>query len=128
MRVNIESAEVSKADDGCKLPYQLTNNTDEKLKRVRVYVEIYNATTLQHRRSEDVGSVDVAPFSRVERMEDHTGCLRKDEGAVIVVSEAESDRSVWKVDRPKLLLAIDRSLQGKPYSLPKASWWVAVEK
>jgi len=61
-------------------------------------------------------------------MEDHTGCLRKDEGAVIVVSEAESDRSVWKVDRPKLLLVVDRSLQDKPYSLPKASWWVAVEK
>ena len=54
--------------------------------------------------------------------------LAKDEGAVIVVSEVESDRSVWKVDRPKLLLAIDRSLNGKPYALPKASWWVAVEK
>ncbi len=128
MPINIDSAAISGADDGCKLTYQLTNNTKEKLKRVRIYLDIYNATTLQHRRSEDVDSVDVSPFSRVNRMEEHTGCLREDERAVIVVWEAESERSVWKVDHPKLATAIEKYLQGKPYSLPKASSWVAVEK
>ena len=46
--------------------------------------------------------------------------LRKDEGAVIVVSEAESDRSVWKVDRPKILLVIDRSLAGQALFAPES--------
>ena len=128
MPVNIDSAAISGNDDGCKLTYQLTNNTNEKLQIVRIYLDVYNSTTLQHRRSEDVDSVDVGAFSRVGRMEEHTGCLREDERAVIVVWEAESDRSVWKVDHSKLAIATNRCLQGKPYSLPKASWWVAVEK
>lgn len=128
MPVTIDSVTISEVDKGCKVTYQLTNKSHERLKTVRVYLDIYDATTLQHRRFEDVDSVDVAPFSRVERTEHHTGCLREDERGVIVVWEAESERSVWKVDHPKLAVAIEKCLRGKPYSLPKASWWVVVEK
>jgi hypothetical protein len=128
MPVTIDSVTISKTDDGCKVTYQLVNKTNEKLKTVRVFLDIYNATTLRHRRYEDVDRVDVAPFSRVERMEKHTGCLREDERGVIIVWQAELERSVWKVDHPKLVVAIEKCLQRKPYSLPNASWWVAVEK
>jgi hypothetical protein len=128
MPVSITSPAIEGTEYKCKLTYQLTNNTNERLKRVRLSLEIYNPTSLQKRGPGDEDSVEVAPHSRIDRMLEFTGCMREDERAVLVVWEAESEPSVWKVDYSKLVTAVVRCLQGKPYSLPKASWWVAVEK
>jgi hypothetical protein len=126
--VSIDSVAIAGADDNCRLTYQLTNHANEKLKRVRISSYIYNPTTLRHRSSGGDDNVDLAPLSRIDRMQEFTRCIREDERAVLVVWEAESEKSVWKVNYAKLITAVARCLQGKRYSVPKASWWVAVEK
>jgi len=126
--IKLVSVIVESKEESPILRYRVTNESNEHIKEGRITVRFYRRDKELITWYVEGTKWDIAPHSSSDIVTDIEKEITRADVVLIVVTQVEGEKSLWKVDSSKLNEAIRNYLRGKPYTLPKAEWWELVEK
>jgi len=127
MPLSVDSATLENQEGKAVLRFHITNRSNEHIKGAHISLRLYRKNGAMRSYGLEDQDYSLPPHGDRE-LTMEINRIEPEEKALLVLSEVESENSLWDVDSLKLLKAIEGYLKGKPYTLPNALWWEAIKK